>query len=42
MGTTYIDKDTFMEYIESLRQVYRAQDYHLLGRLSIVIEGTWS
>ncbi|KAK4047933.1 hypothetical protein OIV83_005117 [Microbotryomycetes sp. JL201] len=30
MGTTLIDKDTFMEYIHGLREQYTASAYHLL------------
>ena len=31
MGQTYIDQDTFMQYVSSLRDVYRAETYHLIG-----------
>jgi hypothetical protein len=30
MGTTYLDKATFLEYIEGMKAVYRAEKYHLL------------
>ncbi|KAH8916409.1 DUF862-domain-containing protein [Atractiella rhizophila] len=30
MGETYLDKETFLEYVEALRDVYTAEKYHLL------------
>lgn len=30
LGTTSIDKDTFMEYIEGIREMYTSERYHLL------------
>ncbi|BFZ59540.1 hypothetical protein YB2330_000551 [Saitoella coloradoensis] len=32
MGTTEIDKDTFLEYLDTLRGVWGAEKYHLLER----------
>lgn len=29
-GVTHLDKETFLEYIENLRETYRAEAYHLL------------
>ncbi|KAL8293100.1 hypothetical protein RQP46_000794 [Phenoliferia psychrophenolica] len=30
MGTTEVDRQTFLEYIESMKDIYRAEAYHLL------------
>jgi len=30
LGETHIDKATFDEYLQSLREVYTAEKYHLL------------
>lgn len=30
MGRTLLDKATFLEYIEGMKEVYRAEKYHLL------------
>jgi len=30
LGETQLDKDTFFEYIEGMRETYRAERYHLL------------
>lgn len=30
MGSTNLDRETFIEYIEGIKEVYRADAYHLL------------
>ncbi|GAA5882665.1 hypothetical protein JCM16303_006535 [Sporobolomyces ruberrimus] len=30
MGETHLDRDTFFEYVEGMRETYRAEKYHLL------------
>lgn len=30
-GVTHLDKETFLEYIDNLRETYRADAYHLLS-----------
>lgn len=30
-GITHLDKETFLEYIDNLRETYRADAYHLLS-----------
>lgn len=30
MGSTFLDRETFLEYIEGLKEVYAADKYHLL------------
>jgi hypothetical protein len=38
MGETFIDKDTFNEYIQEMREHYTADKYHLLGAVLSMLQ----